>query len=105
MNEIEVTKYNFTDKVENSDIPVLLDFWATWCGPCRMVAPELEKVANQLDGKVIVGKVNVDEQLEIAQEFGIEVIPTLVLIKDGKEILRNSGYLTSQEIIEKFKLK
>ena len=102
MYEIEVTKFNFVDKVENSDIPVLLDFWATWCGPCRMVAPELEKVATELNGKVIVGKVNVDEQMEIAQEFGIEVIPTLILIKDGQEILRNSGYLKAQEIIEKF---
>ena len=105
MYEIEVTKFNFVDKVENSDVPVLLDFWATWCGPCRMVAPELEKVATELNGKVIVGKVNVDEQMEIAQEFGIEVIPTLILIKDGQEVLRFSGYLTAQEIIEKFKLK
>lgn len=105
MNEVEVTKYNFVDQVENSDIPVLLDFWAVWCGPCRMVAPELEKVANELVGKIKVGKINVDDELELAQSFNIEVIPTLVLIKDGKEVSRFSGYLKSQEIIEKFKLK
>lgn len=104
MNEITVTKYNFNDVME-SDVPVLLDFWAVWCGPCRMVAPELEKVANQLEGKVKVGKINVDEEMEIAQEFGIEVIPTLVLIKNGQEKLRFSGYLTSDEIIAKFNLK
>ena len=105
MNEITITKYNFVDQVENSDVPVLLDFWAVWCGPCRMVAPELEAVANELVGKVKVGKINVDDELELAQNFNIEVIPTLVLIKDGKEVSRFSGYLKAQEIIEKFSLK
>ena len=97
MNEITVTKYNFSDVME-SDVPVLLDFWAVWCGPCRMVAPELEKVANQLVGKVKVGKINVDEEMELSMEFGIESIPTLMFFKNGEMVKKTIGLMTKKEI-------
>ena len=105
MKEIIITEKNFESEVLYSTIPVVVDFWATWCMPCMKLSPILNEIAEEFDGKIKIGKVNVDEQMEIAQEFGIEVIPTLILIKDGQEILRNSGYLKAQEIIEKFKLK
>ena len=83
MSAIKITKENFTDEVINSDKPVLLDFWASWCGPCRMVAPVLEEIADERTD-IKVGKVNVDEEGELAAQFGIMSIPTLVVMKGGK---------------------
>ncbi len=103
MKEVEITKFNFEEEVLNSDTPVLLDFWATWCGPCRMVAPELEALANENDS-VKVGKVNVDDEGELAMEFNISVIPTLVLVKEGKEVKRTSGYMNKEQIKEFFSI-
>jgi thioredoxin 1 len=102
--ELTITKYNFTDEVINSDVPVIVDFWATWCGPCRMIAPIIEELATSLYGKVKVGKVNVDEEMELAVKFGIESIPTLLLFKDGKVDKKLIGLNTKEEIIEKFGL-
>ena len=82
--EVTITKENFEAEVLKSDIPVLLDFWATWCGPCRMIAPALAEIAAENVGKVKVGKVNVDEQMELAMKFGVTSIPLLVVMKDGK---------------------
>ncbi len=104
MKEVIISKFNFTDEVENADVPVLLDFWATWCGPCRMVAPELEQLALESGDSLKVGKVNVDDEMELAQKFNISVIPTLVLIKDGKEVKRTSGFRTKEDIKEFFEL-
>jgi len=84
MSEIIITKENFEQEVMQSDKPVLIDFWATWCGPCRMLAPVIAELAADYDGKVKVAKVNVDEQPELAASFGVASIPTLVVMKNGK---------------------
>ncbi|SNX55303.1 thioredoxin [Thermoanaerobacterium sp. RBIITD] len=84
MAEVTITNANFQDEVVNSNIPVLVDFWAEWCGPCRMVSPIIEELANDYEGKVKVGKVNVDEENELAQQFKVMSIPTIALFKDGK---------------------
>ena len=84
MSIINITKDNFEEEVLKSDKPVLIDFWAAWCGPCRMVAPIIDEVATETEGKVKVGKVNVDEEQELAQTFNVASIPTLVVVKDGK---------------------
>ena len=78
---LELTDKNFEQEVIKSEIPVLVDFWATWCGPCKMLAPELEEFAKEFDGKIKVGKVNIDDYTPIALQYGIEVIPTLLLFK------------------------
>ena len=84
MAEITLTKENFEKEVMQSDIPVLLDFWAAWCGPCRLVAPTVAEIAEEYAGKVKVGKVNVDEQPELAGTFRVSGIPTIVFLKDGR---------------------
>ena len=84
MKEIKITKDNFEKEVLQSDIPVLVDFWATWCGPCQMVAPTVSEIADEMDGKIKVGKVNVDEEMELAARYRIASIPSLLVFKDGK---------------------
>lgn len=101
---MEINKDNFDSEVKNSQTPVLLDFWATWCGPCKMIASEVEKVAKKYDGKLKVGKINVDDEPLLCEKFGIEVIPTLIYLKGGEEVKRNSGYLTVEEIEKTFEL-
>jgi thioredoxin 1 len=91
MAAIEITKNNFQNEVLSSDKPVLIDFWAAWCGPCRMLSPIVEELAGELSGKVKVGKVNVDEERELAAQFQIMSIPTLVVIKDGKVTASAAG--------------
>lgn len=84
MAEINLTAENFSDEVLKSDLPVLIDFWATWCGPCTMQSPVLSEISLDYDGKLKVCKVNVDEQRELALNFGIESIPTLIFMNEGK---------------------
>ena len=84
MAELTLTKDNFEQEVLNSDIPVLVDFWAVWCGPCQMVGPIVAELAEEYAGKVKVGKVNVDEQPELAMKYGIMSIPTMILFKGGE---------------------
>jgi thioredoxin 1 len=89
--EIKLSKDNFNEVVANSDKPVLIDFWATWCGPCKMIAPVIEQVAKERED-IKVCKVNVDEEEELAVKFGIQSIPTLVLVKNGEIAGKAVGY-------------
>ena len=88
---IEINDANFKSEVTDSEIPVLVDFWAPWCGPCRTVAPVLEELAKEYDGKVKVVKLNVDENQSTASEFGVRSIPTLILFKAGKVLEQTVG--------------
>ena len=103
MAEITITKDNFTKEVLESDIPVLVDFWATWCGPCRMIAPFIEEIAKEYEGKVKVGKINVDDEGELAVKFGIMSIPTVMVIKDGKVVNTAVGYRSKEQLVELLK--
>lgn len=99
MSVLKITKNNFTQEVANSDKPVLLDFWASWCGPCRMLSPIIEQVAEETINKVKVGKINVDEEPELAEAFRIMSIPTLVVMKNGKVVKSSVGFKTKEAIL------
>ena len=101
--EITITKENFESEVLNSTVPVLLDFWATWCGPCRMIAPTLAQIAEENEGKLKVGKVNVDEQMELAMRFGVTSIPLLVVMEDGQIVKKAVGAMPKAKIEALFK--
>ena len=100
MAEITLTKDNFEQEVLKSSLPVVVDFWATWCGPCQMLAPILEEVANELDGKIKVGKVNVDEEMELSMGHKIASIPTLLLFENGEIKKKSLGYLTKDQLLD-----
>ncbi len=100
MAVIEITKDNFKSEVLESGVPVLLDFWAAWCGPCRMLSPIVEEIAEQQKGNIKVGKVNVDEQGELAEQFEVMSIPTLFVIKNGEVTATASGVRPKAMILE-----
>ena len=100
--EIELTAENFNEEVLESDLPVLVDFWATWCGPCRMIAPIVEEIAAEYDGKVNVGKVNVDDEPELAAAFDIDSIPTLMVFKNGEVAGTLVGLRKKEDIVALF---
>ena len=101
-NVLELTTENFEDEVIKSDVPVLVDFWATWCGPCRFIAPVVEELADKYVGKIKVGKVNVDDDGEIASRYGIHSIPTLLLFNNGDIADRQIGAVPAQAIESMF---
>lgn len=102
MTEMNITKENFEAEVMNSDRPVLIDFWAPWCGPCRMLSPSISEIAEEYGDKVKVCKVNVDEQGELASTFGVMSIPTLVVIKEGKIVNSVTGVRPKDQIVNMF---
>ena len=100
MAEMKITGQNFQKEVLQSGQPVLLDFWAPWCGPCRMLSPVVEQLAEEYEGKVKVGKVNVDEEAELASAFQVMSIPCIVVMKDGKIVEKAVGYRPKAQLEE-----
>ena len=100
MAKITITNEKFEQEVLKSDIPVLVDFWAVWCGPCQMVGPILSEIAEENEGKIKVGKVNVDEQPELARQFGIMSIPTMMVFKGGEKVNQLVGAVPKEEILK-----
>ena len=101
MKPVTITDANFENEVIKSDIPVLIDFWATWCGPCKAIAPIVEDLAKEYDGKVKVGKVDVDDNQQTAIKYGIRSIPTLLIMKNGKVNDTIVGAVPKAQIVEK----
>ena len=102
MAEITLTNDNFQAEVLESDIPVLVDFWATWCGPCKMIGPIVAEIADEYEGKVKVGKVNVDEQPVLAMQYQVTAIPTLFVFKNGEVADKIVGFAPKEEIVRRF---
>lgn len=98
MAELVLTEQNFEEEVLRAKQPVLVDFWATWCSPCRMLAPVIEEIANEYEGKVKVGKVNVDDERELALQFGVNSIPTVMVFQNGEIKATSVGYRPKEEI-------
>lgn len=96
---MNITSKNFEEEVLKSDLPVLVDFWASWCGPCKMMTPVVEQIAKDMDGKAKVCKVNIDEEQDLAMEYGIMSIPTFLIFKDGKVVNSAVGVRDKQELM------
>lgn len=101
--EIELYKETFEQEVLQSDIPVLVDFWATWCGPCKMIAPIVKEIADEYDGKILVGKVNVDEEPDLTMQYNVSSVPTLMVFKNGQLVNKAVGYREKDEILKMLK--
>lgn len=101
MKPLEMTDANFDVEVLKSETPVLVDFWAVWCGPCKMIAPVVEELANEYQGKLKVGKVDVDNNQQVAMKFGIRSIPTLLVFKGGKVVEQIVGAVPKKALVDK----
>ena len=102
---IKVTDEEFDEKILNSDLPVVVDFWAPWCGPCKAVAPILDKLAEDYSGKVVIAKVNTDEENQYAAQYGVQGIPTMIFFHEGKLVHRQVGALPEpimRDLFEEF---
>ena len=99
MDTLNITKENFDKEVLESNEPVLLDFWADWCGPCRMVSPIIDEIAKEVKGQAKVGKINIDEETELAKEYKVMSIPTLMVVKDGKVSSTSIGVQPKEKIL------
>ena len=98
MAEIKITNENFEKEVLKSEIPVLVDFYATWCGPCKMIAPLVEEISEEYEGRIKVGKIDVDESAELASAFGVSSIPTIMVFKNGEVYKKAVGYRSKKEL-------
>ena len=101
VNVMEITDATFESEIVKSDIPAILDFWAEWCVPCKMISPLVDEISKEFEGKIKIGKINVDENIEIATNLGVMNIPTLLFFKDGKEAGRVVGVVSKKELIKK----
>ncbi len=100
--EVQITSENF-ESLKNGSLPLVVDFWAPWCGPCRMVGPIIEELATAYDGKVVIGKCNVDDEEDLAAEFGIMSIPSILFFKGGQQVDKHVGAATKNLLEEKIK--
>jgi thioredoxin len=98
---LHVTDRSYNEQIESSSLPVLLDLWAEWCGPCHMLAPTIDQLSSELAGKVLVAKLNIDENPGVASKFGVRSIPTLLVLKNGREVDRLVGVQPKQEILRR----
>ncbi len=100
MAEIKLTSQNFENEVLKSDKPVLVDFWAEWCGPCKMLAPVIAEIAEEYDGKIKVAKLNIDEEMQLAVQYGIASIPTVLLFENGEIVKKSIGFAPKDALVE-----